>query len=461
MIVAKFGGNCVSNGGMFERIARILREDRERRTVVVSAVVGVTDAILSFLERPREDADISAFVGRLGSQHLALLPAKDPEAREWLEARATKLERLLFGITYTEELTPRTRDLILSFGERLSAGVVAADLRRQGEPAVAVEADALGLVCDEEFGNATAKLDEVDRRAVPKLRAMIDGGNLPVVTGYFGITPGGHVATFCRGGSDYSAAVVAHALRADTVEIWKDVDGFMSADPRIVPGAFPVPRLSYDEAAELAYFGAKVLHPRAVQPARARAARLVLKNILRPEDPGTVIEAATDVRPTIKSVSYIRDLATLKVYSTGAGYREGAFAAIGGALQRAGVNIYSATTSQTCVAFLIDAAAVSRAQEVLGPLEDGLVESVDVLPNVALICFVGEGIGSTKGVAARVFRAVAEAGVNVQLISAGASMVAYHFTVDSADLERAVRAVHNEFFGAGTSARAVRAVAGT
>lgn len=447
MIVAKFGGACVSSGGMFERIAGLLKADRERKAVVVSAVAGVTDALHAALKKPRKESEIAVFVEKLRRQHAELLPPDDKEAREWVEARATKLERLLFGITYTEELTPRTRDLILSFGERLSAAVVAGNVRALGVEATPVEADALGLLCDEEFGNATAKLPETERAAAPKLRNLIEAGQVPVVTGYFGITPEGHIATFGRGGSDYSAAVVGYALKARTVEIWKEVDGFLSADPGIVPGASVLPRLSYDEAAELAYFGAKVLHPRAVQPARERGARLVVKNILRPKEPGTVIDGHAQRNGTIKSVSFTRDLSTLKVFATGGGYREGAFATISGALQKALINIYSATTSQTCVAFLVDSPAVPLAKKVLKPLVDGMVESIEVLPDVALVCAVGEGIGYTKGVAARVFRAVAAAGVNVQLISAGASMVAFHFTVDAVDLEKAVRAVHDEFFG--------------
>src|SRR5437899_2129906 len=271
---------------------------------------------------------------------------------------------------------------------------------------------------------------------------------MSVITGFFGLSREGKTATFGRGGSDYSAAVVAHALELPTIEIWKDVGGFMSADPKIVSEAFPLSALSYDEAAELSYFGAKALHPRSVQPAQACGASIILKNIFRPDETGTRIGPDTvDRSGDVKSISYVRDLATLKVFATGAGQKEGLLSQVATALTSAGTNVYSAATSQTCIALLVDADALSRAKKAVARLPFGLVERIEVLPHVSLISFVGEGLGYAHGVAARVFRAVAERGINVQLISAGASMVAYTFTVDNEDLERAVQAVHREFFG--------------
>lgn len=449
--VSKFGGACVSRAEMYDRVAKILLSDRGRRFVVVSAIAGVTDSLVQTLSKPREEKEIDLFVADLKRRHLSLLPkasADHDRTIEAIEALGTKLERLLYGIAYTEEATPRIRDFVLSFGERLSAQVVAANLRARDVDAEAFEADQIGLMTDESYGNATAHLEETRERMAPILRRQADAGHVSVITGFFGLSPEGKTATFGRGGSDYSAAVVANALGIRTVEIWKDVGGFMSADPKIVAEAFPLSVLSYDEAAELSYFGAKVLHPRAVQPARACGASLYLKNVFRPQDTGTRIGPDTvDKSGDVKSVSYVRDLAALKVYATGLGSDEVLLSQSSTALANAGVNIYSAATSQTCVAFLIESDAANRAKKALSRVSGLALEKVEISPHASLICFVGEGIGHADGIAARVFRAVADRGINVQFITAGASMVAYQFTVDTKDLEEAVRAVHREFFG--------------
>ena len=441
----KFGGAAMADPESIRAIVEVIRSSTGEKVVVVSAAASVTDLLLEFITKPRREADIPRFVAELRERHRALLPAgADGDA---LDRAFLKVERLLYGITYTEELTEKTRDLILSFGERLAAEILAAHLRAAGADAVAVETDAAGLVTDTVHGNATA-LFEACAGLREGLRALVAAGKVPVVTGYFGISTAGHVTTFGRGGSDYSAAVIAHVLGAPEVEVWKDVDGFLSADPRIVPTAFELPTLSYDEAAELAYFGAKVLHPRAIQPARLGGFRIRVRNFRDPAKPGTVIqENGHRVAGTLKSVSILRRLATVKVAGTGAGLKSGTLREIADALSTAGVNVYSATTSQTVIALLIRGEDLALARQALAGITGGVLESVAVEEDIALVCGVGEGLHRTPGVAARVFRAVADAGVNVHLISAGASDVAYHFTVDAGDVEAAVRAIHAEFFG--------------
>jgi len=427
-------------------------EEKDQKIVVVSAASGVTNQLKDFIASQKSEKEIDDFLIALRERHLAMLPGEGAgsrkEAVEMIEAKMTKLERLLYGVTYTEELTPRTRDLILSFGERLAAIVVASRLSSKGLDAVPMEADALGLVTDDNYGNAVAALSECVKNMGPTLESALKKGLVPVITGFFGITKDGHVATVGRSGTDYSAAVVAYATGANPIEIWKEVDGFMSADPKIVRNAFQIGKLSYEEAAELAYFGAQVLHPRAVHPARLKNMQIVIKNLYSPESPGTLIcndrQAREDV---IKSVSYVPNVATLKVYDTGAGYKSGFLSDIASCLSREGINLFSATTSQTCVAVLIDEGDVAHAKKAIKSIIGNVGESFEIDPGHALVCTVGEGLGRTKGVAARVFRAVASKNVNVDLISAGASTVAYHFTVDRKDLSKAVEAIHGEFFG--------------
>lgn len=448
----KYGGTCLVSEDTLKRVSKVTKDEKDHKIVVVSAAGGVTSSIKEFLSKPRQEREIDDFLLQTKQRHVEMLPKRDggvrKEALEQIEAKVTKLDRLLYGVAYTEELTPRTNDLILSFGERLAAVVVAARLSHDGMDSAPMETDALGMITNEQHGNAVAILDKCEKNMGPSLESAVKKGMVPVVTGFFGVTETGHVTTVGRSGTDYTAAVVAHAVNGGPVEIWKEVDGFMSADPKIVKDAFLLERLSYEEAAELAYFGAQVLHPRAVQPARLKGIDIVIKNLYKPESPGTVIGKSKHARQdVIKSVSYLPDIATLKVYDTGAGYKSGFLADITSCLLKANINIFSATTSQTCVAVLIDEADINVAKKAVRTIIGSVGENFEVNPGVALVCAVGEGFGMTKGVAARVFNAVAAKGVNVDLISAGASTVAYHFTVDRKDLKHTIAAIHHEFWG--------------
>ena len=452
MKIMKFGGTCLGTEDALRRTAKVVKSEEEDRIVTVSAASGVTNSLKEIISKPMQEAEIDDLLLKLRLRHVDFLPRRNGSARkealEMIEKKITKLDRLLYGVMYTEELTPRTYDLILSAGERLAAVVVAARLSHLKLDAVAMETDALGLVTNNEHFNAVAILGECEKNLRPSLESAIDQGILPVVTGFFGITKNGHVSTFGRSGTDYTASVIAHSMKSGPIEIWKDVDGFMSADPKIVKNAFLIDRLSYEEAAELAYFGAQVLHPRAVQPARLRGIEIVVKNLYDPKSPGTVVGNSRATRKdVIKSVSYVPKVATLKIYDTGAGYKSGFLSDIAMCLTNEGINLFSATTSQTCVAVIIDESDAAAAKKAMKTHIAGVGESFEIEGGRALVCTVGEGLGSTKGVAARVFKSVASKNVNVELISAGASTVAYHFTVDQKDLRTTVSEIHKEFFG--------------
>lgn len=452
MKVMKFGGTCLGSEDTLQRVAKVVKNEKEQKIVVVSASAGITNSIKDFIAKPRQEKEIDDFLLGIKLRHVDMLPKKDGQKRkdslDLIEAKVTKLERLLYGVTYTEELTPRTNDLILSFGERLSAVIVAARLAHEGIEAVPMETDAIGMITNDQHGNAVAILDECEKNMGPTLESAVKKDIVPVVTGFFGITKSGHVTTVGRSGTDYTAAVIAYSTKARPIEIWKEVDGFMSADPKLVKDAFILERLSYEEAAELAYFGAQVLHPRAVQPARLKGIEIVIKNLFKPEDPGSTIGDRKQVRKdVIKSVSYLPNVATLKVYDTGAGYKSGFLADITACLSKANINIFSATTSQTCAAVLIDESDIPLAKKAIKAVIGSVGENYEVKPGVSLVCTVGEGFGMTKGIAARVFNAVAAKNVNVDLISAGASMVAYHFTVERRDLKNTIVAIHDEFWG--------------
>ncbi len=448
--VLKFGGSSLRTGGSMRQVAGIIMAEREKKAVVLSAVTGVTEMLVQFISRTRSEEDVDAFMREITKLHVDLardaLRTESARAKvvEELVAKLVKLERMLYGSCYIEEVNPRIRDYVQCFGERLSVIILSALLNELGERARPVDADELGIITDGLYGAATVNMEATRASIRPKLLRMLQEDTTPVITGFFGRAPEGSVTVFGRNGSDYSAAAVANAMGASSLEIWKDVDGFMSVDPKIVPSAKPIPRLSYDEAAELAYFGAKVVHPMTMEPARSGNIEIRVKNVFRPEAPGTAIGGADNVDQSIKSISCMKDLSLVKVFGEGTGYKLGVLADVASLLRRAEINIYSVVTSLTCIALLIDRRDVAKAQKVLA--ESG-ASRVETHTGFALMCIVGEGLGHHKGLASRVFKAVAKEGVNVGLISAGASLVAYHFTVDEADLERATRAVHEELFG--------------
>jgi len=454
MRVLKFGGSSLKTAPSMLDVGNIIASDKERKVIVVSAVSGVTESLLQFIAAPRKEEEVRAFIKKTRDLHVKLLEeaVKDEKIREdgveKIEKKLVRLERMLYGISYLEEVTPKTKDFVQCYGERLSVILVAAMLRDMGIKAVPCDADELGIMTDGVYGQATADLDATRWSIVPKIQEHFYNGQTPIVTGFFGMGPEGSVTVFGRNGSDYSAAAIANALDADVLEIWKDVDGFMSVDPKIVPKAVPIKLLSYDEAAELAYFGAKVLHPMTVEPVRAKNIPIRVKNVFNPEAEGTLIQQKSDENlECIKSISCMRNMAIVKIFGEGAGYRTGVMSVISQKLSDADVNIYSAVTSQTCIALLIDRKDLVLAKKILSDIKEGFISKIETNDEMALVCIVGEGLGFSKGIASRVFNAVAREGASIGLISAGASMVAYHFTVDKKDLDKVTKAVHEEFFG--------------
>lgn len=454
MKVMKFGGSSLTTGESMLRIGEIIASEKEDKVIVVSAVSGITESLLQFIAQTKSENEVIGFIQKLKDLHFKLISdaVSDRHHRDdaigRINGKLVKLERMLYGISYLEEVTPRTKDFVQCYGERLSAIVVSAMLRDRGVDAVPMDADELGIITDGVYGSAKADLEKTQENIKDRIMVMFGSHQVPVVTGFFGKAPDGSVTVFGRNGSDYSAAAIANAIDADTLEIWKDVDGFMSVDPKIVPRAIPIPQLSYEEAAELAYFGAKVLHPMTVVPARAKDIIIKLKNVYRPDLPGTSVSKSTPEDVTvIKSISCMKNLGMVKIFAEDTGYRSGFLSQLGRLLNEADVNILSVATSLTCVAMLVDRKDLGAAKMALESEKQSGIARIETSEDIALVCLVGEGIGYTRGIASRAFNAVAAEGINIGLISAGASLVAYHFTVKKDDLELATKAIHKEFFG--------------
>jgi len=457
MKVQKFGGACLADKDGFLRVADIIIRDRvKRKVVVISAVSGVTDQIEQALPSLFANEDeVGILINKIKEIHetLAIKLIQDDgkalkKTSDAIIKKLQKLERLLYGVVYTEELTERTRALILSFGERLAVILMAGLLESKGYRAKAMDSEATGMITDDSFANATADMPRTRRKLRAKVLPLLNKGVTPIITGYYGCTRDGKITTFGRNGSDYSAAVIASCLDARLVELWKDVDGFMSADPKLVPKAHHIYKLSYYEAAELSYFGARILHQRTSEPLMETSPiPIKIRNIKDPgSTPTTISRSSYEKSDVVKSVTYNKDLAVLKIWGPGVGYKPGIITDIGELLSGSDVNIYSVITSQTCINLLLDSKDAEFAFESIKELSGGVIEKVEVQYNIVLIGVVGEGLLKAKGLAARVFTAVAKEKVAVDMISAGASKVAYYFIIPKRDLKKTINAIHKEYF---------------
>lgn len=454
MKVLKFGGASLKDKAAYTETMRVLKAEKEPKVLVLSAIYGMTDWLENAIREARQnEQSIEATTTKIRAWHANLLkelinnPAQIADCMSILEERVQKLERLLYGVAYTEEITPQIYALIMSFGERLSVILSAAIFNANGIPAQYLESDRIGIETDDSFTNATAHLAAIRKNLPAQVNPLLKRGITPLVTGFFGVNKDGKVTLFGRNSSDYSAAVIAHGLKADQMEIWKDVDGFMSADPKLVSGATLIDKLSYYEAAELSYFGAKILHPRTVEPLIHDSIPLVIRNIYRPEIQGTKICAEENVTSAIiKSVTYNKNISVLRIQGAGVGFKPGVISEIGSRLATCGVNIYSIITSQTCINLLIDRKDSKTGYKALQVLKDGLIEVIEHCDDEVVVAAVGAGLKQTPGLAAKIFSAIAAKQINVEMISLGASDVATYFIIKDTNLVLAVNALHSAFF---------------
>jgi len=456
MKVIKIGGGSLKGKETIQDILTLVAERGRGHIIVVSALNGITDILIDGMtDALRDEAAIPSIISHIRNKHILvarhiLLTSKRYQryTRD-LSVHLGQLERLYYGLNFTGEMTPKMADVISSFGERLSADLLASALRGRGLQATYYMPHKIGLITDGRFGDATANLPETTRNLQRNLLPLLKRGMIVFVPGFFGVSETGDVTTFGRGGSDYSAAVVAAALGAEILEVWKDVPGYMSADPRFVPEARLIPILSYDEAAELSYFGAKILHPRTIEPLRRMKINIAVKDTLNPDAAGSLITSRSPrFRDLVKSVAHDTGIAILKVHGYGVGARPGVLATVSRALTEKGINIKSVVTSQTCISLLLEEKDADKGYHALQGLTPRPFRRLEKIVDVALVGIVGEGLLRRKGIAARCFTAVANRSVNIEMISMGPSEVALYFIVRTRDLKRAVEAIHSTFFPA-------------
>jgi len=458
----KFGGTSVGDASCIARVCEIVKEASRDHSilVVVSAMSGVTNRLIEAATRAEagERDNAALLIDALRKQHDLALNAliHDPETRKRLSARIEELlreaTRLCDGTALIRELTPRTLDSVSSLGERLSAPLVAAALKEYGVETEAVEATEL-IVTDGYHGAAEPAIDRTRERCEVRLRPLLQKGIVPVVTGFIGATPEGVLTTLGRGGSDYSATILGAAISADEIIIWTDVNGVLSADPRLVPEARTIPEISYREAAELAYFGAKVLHPKTLRAVIAAEIPVWIRNTFEPKNPGTKITLkGSGFTLGVKALTAIKDVSLIAVGGPGivglpdvVGRTFSTTASV-----RANVLLISQSSSQNDICFIVASTDAKRTVEALRQqfaqdLAHHKVEHITLDPNIAIVAVVGENMRGTVGMAGRTFSALGREEVNIIAIAQGSSESNISFVVASQHMSKALAAVHREF----------------
>jgi aspartate kinase len=447
MIVMKFGGTSLESAGAIGRVLEIVKARREQQPVVVVSAMGkTTNGLLAIAEEAEKGNRTGAMeklqaleeYHRRESGPLVRAPERT-KMDSTLDDHFLLLRELVERLCVLRTVTPRSLDAIASFGERLSSHIVALALRSHGLASLYVDARNL-IVTDSNFTEAAPEISETYERTYRVIRSL-EEGMVAVMGGFIGANRGGATTTLGRGGSDFTASLVGAAIGAREIQIWTDVDGVLTCDPRIVPEACPVKTISFDEAAELAYFGAKVLHPATVMPAKEKNIPVRILNSRRPEAPGTMIVAeAVSCVNVLKSVACKQGLTIMNLRSNRMLMAHGFLQRIFEVFARHETAVDMVTTSEVSVSLTVDNDA--RLPEICSDLAP--FTEVSIERDQAILCAVGDNIRHTPGVAARVFGALRQ--VNVRMISQGASLLNIGVVVDGRDLGVAAEALHREFF---------------
>jgi len=459
-LVMKFGGTSVGSAEAIAKSAEIIRaakKDWAQVAVIVSAMSGVTDALLkgahtaatgdahTFKQiandvRGKHEAAIDGLVGATGRSPL----------RETINPYLAEFESLCHAVNILGEASPRAIDAISSLGERMTIHLVTARLREVGVESEAVEASEL-ILTDGIFGSANPQMEETKTRCEARLRPQMQRGSVPVITGFIGAAKNGAVTTLGRGGSDYSAGILGAALDADEVWIWTDVNGVMTADPRVVADAQTLHELSFREISELAYYGAKVLHPKTIRPVIERGIDLWIKNTFNPAHPGTLIVPDNGGGAgAIKAVTAIKGQGLITIEGRGMLGVPGVAARTFGAVARSGVSVTLITqaSSEQSICFSVPSTLV---QKVIATLKEEFrlelarrdIDNITAIDDSVIVTVVGAGMKYTPGIAGRIFSALGSAKVNVIAIAQGSSECSISLVVDPKEADEAVRAIHN------------------
>ena len=454
MKVIKIGGGCLKDGTAAKVIVDLISQRGRGDIFVLSAFYGVTDILIAGIDLAlAQESNIPDIITRLKGLHHSIIQSLIEDGNQKKQLSKTlsevyaKLERYYYGISFTREATPRMKDMVATFGERISALVLAKALCAKGCDSEFVLPENLGIVSDGRFMDASALMEKTSANIRSWLDVHMTRDKILFVPGFYGVSEQAEITTFGRGGSDYSAAVVAAGAGAELLEIWKDTEGFMTADPDNIPHCRLIPTLTYEEAAELSYTGAGILHPRTVEPVKNAGIDIAIKNTYNPDAPGSLITRDVPVlKNVIKSVSYTTDVAILKISAPGVGARLGFLGGILSPISKAAINVKSVVTSQTCISLILSRKDIRRAHETVSAMEPKPFRKLSTVTDIALVSIVGKGLHNNRGIAAKCFSAVSKADVNIEMIVSGTSDAALYFVVKEKCLDDTIKALHHIFF---------------
>jgi len=461
-IVMKFGGTSVANGEKICHVAKLIADNTNgdcKVTVVVSALEGVTNQLIQAAEEAKKGNRefIPNFKLKILERHLTTTKDAiknsqiEKETEQILKDRIDELEQVLTGILYVGELTPKSRDIVIAFGEKLSAPIVSGALKDLGLKSEHLTGGEAGIVTDNNFGEAGLLMNFTKFQVKKNLEPLLNNGTVPVVTGFIAQTQDGETTTLGRGGSDYSATILGAALEVDEVWIWTDVNGLMTTDPKIVPEAKTIPEMSFQEATELTIFGAKAMHPRALEPARKEGIPVRIRNVFRPHNQGTLIVQNEKIKKKdgVKAVTIVRNVAVITVSGAGMVGAPGTAAKVFEVLGKENINILmiSQSVSEANISLVIQRNFLERAVSNLeiALLGRDFIREVTSEDDVSVVAVIGAGMKGIPGVASRIFTAVAQQGINVRMIAQGSSELNVSFVVKETNCEETIRAIHDEF----------------
>ncbi|NQE06479.1 putative aspartokinase [ANME-1 cluster archaeon GoMg1] len=464
--VMKFGGGAVADGKKIKTVANLIRQSKEETeekgsnglVVVTSAIFEITDILHENASRVAKEGDVEKvkeFVNELknrhetaaseaiGNKHVLNVVKKE------IEERVGGMEKALVGICLLGELTARSLDYIVSFGERLAAPILAGTLQSMGMDAVHLTGGDAGIITNANYGNAqlTSDAEETIRG---RIMPLLDDNKIPVVSGYMGETKNGITTTLGRGGSDYTATIIGAAIDADEVWLWKETEGIMSADPRIIRNARKIPYISYMEAMELSYFGASILHPRAIEPVMRKRVPIRVKNLLKPEDTGTLIgEEPEKTEKAAKAITLIENTSIINIAGAGVRSISDVAARIFSVLADEGVEVImiSQGSSERNISIIIESAQLERAIGAIQRInaEGTVIRDFTSNSDVCAMSVVGAEMAGTPGVAGEIFSALGNGGISIIMISQGSSEFNISFVVKKRDAYKAAQAIHDMF----------------
>ncbi len=459
-LVIKYGGTSISTTKDIQAVAKHIKSlsNKHQILVVCSAISGTTDNLIEISESIKKENKSKAeqLALKITNRHkqLAKQTIKKSDVRKKLLAKlnqdSTELLALIDGMVLLGEVTPRSMDYLISFGERLSIQLVSSAIVDSGKNSISLTGKEVGIVTDSNFGESKPLMDTTRLRVSKTVDILFSKKTIPVVGGFAGADQHGHVTTFGRGGSDYSATTIGSCIKADEIWLMSDVDGLMTADPKIVKNAKLLKEVSYIEAIEMALFGAKQIHPRTFEPLLTKKIPMKIRNSFNVKNEGTLVTASTSLsaKNTVKCVSNVRNNGLIDIQGGSMVGTPGTAAKIFATLAKAGINVMmiSQNPSESSITIVVKNADLDKAVSVLEmELLGKIIKKLEVTTNVAIIALIGSGMRGTVGVASKVFGAIEKNKVNVSMITQGSSELNLAFVVKNSDANTAVRALHSAF----------------